>query len=100
MGIAPSTDLCRSPRTPATIPIRLVLEFEGFRVEHEATTVDLSVGGIKVHAALAKLPGERVGILARGESRHIIPARVVWTQRAGADLCSLAGLEFMETLPA
>ena len=100
MGIAPADDLGRSPRTPATIPIKLVEESEGFRVEHEASTVDLSVGGIKVRAALALLPGETVGIIARRDSRHTIPARVVWAQRAGADLWSLAGLEFLETLPA
>jgi len=40
-----------------------------------------------------------VGIIAGGDSRHTIPARVVWAQRAGADLWSLAGLEFLETLP-
>jgi hypothetical protein len=76
------------------------LESEGFRVEHEAFTVDLSVQGIKVRAALALLPGERVGIIARGDSRHTIPARVVWSQRTGADQWSLAGFEFLETLPA
>jgi hypothetical protein len=97
MEDAPASDFGRSPRTPATIPIRLVLESEGFRVEHEASTVDLSVGGIKVRAELALLPGETVRIIARGESRHAIPARVVWTQRAGTDLWSLAGLEFIET---
>ena len=100
MRNAPATDLCRSQRTPATIPIRLVLESEGFRVEHEASTVDLSVQGIKVRAPLALLPGEMVGIIARGDSRHTIPARVVWAQRAGADLWSLAGLVFLETVPA
>jgi hypothetical protein len=53
MRNAPDTDLCRSQRTPATIPIRLVVDSEGFRVEHEASTVDLSVQGIKVRAPLA-----------------------------------------------
>jgi hypothetical protein len=100
MGIAPADDLDRSPRTPATIPIRLVVESEDFRVEHDASTVDLSVGGIKVRLPLALLPGETVGIIARGNSRQTIPARVIWAQRAGADLWFLAGLEFLETLPA
>ncbi len=100
MGIAPADDFCRSPRTPATVSIRLVVESEGFRAEHEASTVDLPVRGIKVRAPLALLPGESVGIIPRGNSQHTIPARVVWTRRAGTDRWSLAGLEFLEILPA
>jgi hypothetical protein len=46
-----------------------------------------------------RIPGATVGIIAGGDFRQIIPARMVWTQRAGADLWSLAGLEFLETLP-
>ena len=100
MRNAPATDLCRSQRTPAAIPIRLVVESEGFRVEHEASTVDLSVQGVKVRAPLGLFPGETVGIIARRDSRHVISARVVWVQRVEADRWSLAGLEFLEALPA
>jgi len=48
---------------------------------------------------LFRLPGATVGIIAGEDSRQTILARVVWAQRAGADLWSLAGLEFLETLP-
>ena len=97
---APAANLCRSSRIPATIPIRLKAEYEGVRVEAEASTVDLSVQGVRVRTPLALVPGDKVEVVPRGDPRHAIPARVVWTQRAGTDQWLLAGLEFLETVPA
>jgi len=97
---APDACLCRSQRIPATIPIRLVVESEGSVVEYEVSTIDLSLRGVRVRAPLALLAGETVGIIARGDSLHTIPARVVWAQWVGSGRFSLAGLEFLETLPA
>ena len=99
MEAVPQTDLRQSQRIPATISIRLLLQSEGCKVEHEAFTIDLSPQGAKVRTALALLPGEAVGIIAGGDSQHAIAARVVWAKRAGPDSWSLAGLEFVETLP-
>jgi len=99
MRNADAADCCRSERIPATVPIRLVVVSDDFSVEREACTVDLSRRGVRVRTPLALLPGDTVGIISTGD-RHAIPARVVWAQRAGADQWSLAGLEFLETLPA
>ena len=90
----------RSQRIPATIPIWLVVESEGLKLELESSTVDLSFHGAKVRTPFVLLPGETVGIVTKGDIRHAISARVVWAQRAETDLWSLAGLEFLETLPA
>jgi hypothetical protein len=90
----------RSRRIPATIPIRLVVESEGLKLELESSTVDLSFHGVKVRTPFVLLPGETVGMVTEGDTRHAISARVVWAQRTGADLWSLAGFEFLETLPA
>ena len=95
-----SADLRRSQRLPAAIPIRLVVESEGFKVEHDASTVDVSLHGVNVRTRLVLLPGETVGIITKGDVRHAISARVVWAQRAGNDLRSIAGLGFLETPPA
>jgi hypothetical protein len=100
MRNAPATDFCRSQRIPATVPIRLVVVSDDFSIEREASTVDLSLRGVRVRTPLALLPGDTVGIIPRGVPRHAIPARVVWTQRTGTDQWSLAGLEFLETVPA
>ena len=95
-----SAELRRSQRIPTTVPIRLAVEAEGFRVEREASTVDLSLRGIRVRTPLALLPGDTVGVIPKRDFQHAIPARVIWAQLAGADMWSLAGLEFLETLPA
>jgi len=100
MRNAPATDFCRSQRIPATVPIRLVVVSDDFSTEREASTVDLSLRGVRVRTPLALLPGDTVGIIPRGVPRHAIPARVVWTQRARTDQWSLAGLEFLEPMRA
>jgi hypothetical protein len=100
MRAVPPADLRQSQRIPTTLSIRLVVESEDFKAEHEASTIDLSLRGVKVRTSFALLPGETVGIITKGDSRHAISARVVWVQRVGTDLWSLAGLEFLDTMPA
>ena len=100
MPAVPHVDLRQSERIPAAVPIGLVAESDGFKVEREAATVDLSPQGAKVRTPLQLLPGEAVGVIVRGDIRHAISARVVWAQRAGTDQWSHAGLKFLETLPA
>lgn len=100
MRAAPPADLRQSHRIPATIPILLVLESDGFKVERQASTVDLSVRGVRVRAPFGFVPGEQVGIIIQGDSRQSIPSCVVWVQRGRTDLWSLAGLAFLETLPS
>jgi hypothetical protein len=98
MPKATAPDFCRSERIPATVPIRLVVVSDDFSIEREASTVDVSLRGIRVRTPLALLPGDTVGVIPIGYFRHAMPARVVWTQSAGTDQWSLAGLEFLETL--
>src|SRR5215831_10186243 len=100
MRAVPPVDLRQSQRIPTTIPISLVVESEAFKVERQASTIDLSVQGAKVRTPLALLPGETVGIITMGDSRQAIPARVVWAHRVGTDLWSLVGLAFLDTQPA
>lgn len=100
MPAVPPVDLRQSERIRATIPIRLLVEFENFRVEHDASTLDLSVGGARIRAPLALATGETVGIITQGDSRHAISAHVVWAKRVGTDIWSVAGLEFLDTMPA
>jgi len=100
MRAVPPADLRQSQRIPATIPISLVVESENFKVEHEASTLDFSLGGAKVRTPVALVRGETVGIITRGDSRHAISTRVVWVRPLGADLSFLAGLVFLDTLAA
>jgi hypothetical protein len=82
------------------IPVSRLVESEDFKLEHHASTIDLSVQGMRARIPLPLLPGETVGIITIGDCRHAISTRVVWMHRAGSDLWSFAGLAFLETLPA
>jgi hypothetical protein len=73
------------------------MEGEDAKMEHDAYTVDLSRRGIRVRSTFVLFPGEIVGIVPWGDSGEAIPCRVVWVQRG---YTSLAGLEFLDTLPA
>jgi|SRR5215831_10815271 len=100
MRAALPVGLRQSQRIPATMPISLVVGSETFKVERQASTIDFSVRGARVRTPFALLPGETVGIITMGDSRHAISARVVWAHRVGTDLWSLVGLAFLDTLPA
>jgi hypothetical protein len=98
MQTVPSADLRRSQREVATIPVSLVVRSEARKVDNEAYTIDISLRGVCVRTALELVPGEQVGVVPKGEFPHAIPARVVWV-RGEADFWSVAGLEFLQTLP-
>ena len=100
MPAVPPVDLSQQQRIPVAIPITLVMESEDFRLERHASTIDLSVRGVKVRTPSGLLPGETVGIITKGDSRQAISAHVVWAQRVPTDVWSLAGLAFLETFPA
>jgi hypothetical protein len=95
-----SAHLRRSQRLSATIPISLLVEREDPKTEHDAYTVDLSRKGVRVRTTFVLFPGEMVGIVPWGDPGQAIPTRVVWVRRPGSGRGSLAGLEFLETLPA
>src|SRR5580700_11290512 len=93
-------DFRRWERQPATIPINLVLKAENLKVDNSATILDFSLRGVGVLTTLALFPGERVRIIAKGESPDDIPARVVWVRQDVSNRLSVAGLEFLNALEA
>ena len=90
----------RWERQPATIPISLVLKSEDLKVDNSATILDFSLHGMGVLTTLALFPGERVRIIAKGESPDDIPTRVVWIREDVSNHLSVAGLEFLDALEA
>jgi c-di-GMP-binding flagellar brake protein YcgR len=86
----------RWERQPATIPINIVLKAENLTVDNSATILDFSLRGVGVLTSLALFPGERVRIVAKGESPDDIPARVVWVREDQSNHFSVAGLEFLD----
>lgn len=90
----------RWDRQPASIPVSLVLKPEEFRTDESATTLDISLRGARVRTKLALVPGEWVGVVAKGEFPHAIPTRVVWAREDESTHWVLAGLEFIDTVDA
>jgi len=90
----------RWERESATISIKLVLKAERFKADNSATTIDLSLRGMRVQTNLTLVPGEWVGIVAKGEFPHAIPARVVWSRVDDFSQWTIAGLEFLQTVDA
>ncbi|MGD0223130.1 MAG: PilZ domain-containing protein [Terriglobia bacterium] len=93
-------NLRRWERQPATIPISLVLRGEDLKVDNSATILDFSFRGVGVLTTLALFPGERVSIIAKGESSDDIRTRVVWVRQDVSNRLSVAGLEFLHALEA
>jgi hypothetical protein len=100
MHAVSSAQLRRSQRILATIPISLLVERHDSNMKHDAYTVDLSHEGVRVRTTFVLVLGEMVGIVPCGDSGKAIPTRVVWVRRPGSGRGSLAGLEFLDILPA
>jgi hypothetical protein len=98
MQVSSSAPARSAQRVSATIPISLLLDWEGSKIEHDAYTVDLSSRGLRVRTTFVLFPGEMVGIVPSGEAGQAIPSRVVWVERSSVSGC-LAGIEFLDTLP-
>ena len=95
-----SSNMRRWERESAAISIKLVLKAEHFKADNSATTLDLSLRGMKVQTSLDLVPGEWVGIVPKGEFPHAIPARVVWAREDESSHWTIAGLEFIQTVDA
>jgi len=90
----------RSERESTTIPISLVKHSGGFRQDDAAETIDVSLNGMKVRTALPLAPRDWVGVIAKDEFPHAIPAHVVWARVDEKTLWTFAGIEFLSDLPA
>ena len=84
-----------SQREYATIPISLVKRAESFHRDDAATTTDISISGMGIRTALALIPGEWVGVIAKGEFPHAIPAHVVWSREDESTHWTYAGIKFV-----
>ena len=85
-------------RQPASVPVSLVLKPEVFETDESATALDISLRGAQVRTRLALVPGEWVGVVAKGTFPHAIPTRVVWAREDESTHFVFAGLEFLPTL--
>lgn len=89
----------RSPRVPAKISLKLLLDGEHSPGAHSAQTIDLSERGLRIRTAAALSQGQIVQIDSWGGDGRPMPSRVVWVQQT-PPAGSLAGLEFQSGSPA
>ena len=89
----------RSPRVPAKISLRMLLDGEPSPVGHSAHTVDLSERGLRIRTTSALFEGQIVQIDAWGGDGRAMPSRVVWVQQTPSGEF-LAGIEFQSVSPA
>ncbi|HXW15762.1 MAG TPA: PilZ domain-containing protein [Terriglobia bacterium] len=86
----------RWERQEAETPIRLVLDPAHFKSDNSAVTLDISIYGARVRTSLELAPGDWVGVIAKGDFPHAIPARVVWSREDEYSHWTFAGLEFID----
>ena len=86
----------RSPRERVQIAVTLLIE--GEVAEHPATTVDLSMQGVRLQSDVSLAPGQPVGLLLGSEPGYMVKARVVWIGKADSPMAGQAGFEFSNPL--
>jgi len=77
----------------------VTLVIEGDEAEHLATTVDLSLQGLRLQSEATLAPGQPVGLLLGTEPNCFVKARVVWVGKADSAQAGQAGFEFLTLLP-
>ncbi|MFB3924359.1 MAG: PilZ domain-containing protein [Terriglobia bacterium] len=87
----------RSERIYVKMPVNLRVVSE--RVEHVASTIDLSKEGTRACSSAGLLPEQGVVLIADWGSRCSIPGRIVWIGPIGSRLEGQAGIEFLSPLP-
>ena len=90
----------RSGRIGVSVPVTLCVDSDGKRVEHPASTIDLSNKGARICASMGLIPGQSVTLITEEGDRCSIPGRVVWVGPVGSRLEGHAGIEFLHRIPA
>jgi Tfp pilus assembly protein PilZ len=85
----------RSERVVTSLPVKLLTDANGQRLEYSAHTLDISEGGVGIRTDAPLMPGQKVAIIL--ECEHVPPlrSRVVWVNRRETGQEIDAGLEFL-----
>jgi hypothetical protein len=89
----------RSERIHVSIPVTIIVEFEGKKVGHPSYLIDVSERGVKVKANVPVTLGQIVEVIPTGGPRYSVRSRVVWVGKAGSEQEGRLGLEFLEARP-
>jgi PilZ domain len=83
-------------RKPVQMAVTLVIESD--EAEYLATTVDLSLHGLRLQSEATLAPGQPVGLLLATEPACFIRARVAWVGRTDSAQAGQAGFQFLDPL--
>ena len=92
-----SEDKRRTERKQVRIGVTLVIE--GDEARHLATSVDVSLHGLRLQSDAALAPGQLVGLLLATDPDCFINARVIWVGKADSAQAGEAGFEFSGLFP-
>ncbi|MBI4167073.1 MAG: PilZ domain-containing protein [Acidobacteria bacterium] len=81
------------------MPIALRVDSDPERVEHTASTIDLSGYGARLHTSAGLVPGQSIAVIIDEGSGGSISGRDVWVGPIGSHLEGHAGIEFLSPLP-
>lgn len=89
----------RSRRYKVIMPISLIGDHEGERFVIPASTLDISMGGLRIEASVRLRLGEIVHVQFQQDPTGFRRFQVVWTKPAGALRPSQAGLISLKSAP-
>ena len=86
------------PAERKRVQMAVTLVIESDEAEYLATTVDLSLYGLRLQSDATLAPGQPVGLLLATEPACLIKARVAWVGKADSAQAGQAGFEFSNPL--
>jgi hypothetical protein len=91
-----SIDGRRREREQATIPVGLVSKGGEVGADGGASTVNISLSGLRVRTKLPLVPKQTVGIVIDGQFSWTVQGRVVWVLEDAATPWKTAGIKFVQ----
>jgi hypothetical protein len=81
-------------REPANIPVGVVSQVGELKSDTSASTVNISLSGVRIRTKLALVPKQKVAITIEGQFSQTIPGRVVWVRQDQSSPWTTAGIKF------
>jgi hypothetical protein len=86
-------DLRRREREPAAIPVGLVSKVGELKSDTSASTLNISLSGVRVRTTLALVPRQAVAITIEGQFSWTMSGRVVWVRKDVSSSWTTAGIK-------
>jgi len=88
------SDVRGREREPAAIRVGVVSKVGELKSDTSASTINISLSGVRVRTKLALVPRQAVAIVIEGQFSRTIPGRVVWVRKDKSSPWTTAGIKF------